>query len=603
MRTCVLLAAFAGLCSSCLVAQEADSVALPRIGQPQIRPELPPLERTYGFLVAPPQTRFLADGVIELRFETLEPTPGALVYGGLNTLDEDLDFPRYRVKFKESGEVTVLRREHVVALRFASLVRKAVGMEFEPRLTWRIEVWLPSKRSSRFYEGRVYFDPETLGEVVNVVSGPFVDQVGETSAIISWQLDRPAAGQVKIGERVFASAEAQRHELKVEGLRAGTRYHYQVSSGSTVVRPYAFRTAGGDRFRFAVLGDSREGVGGGPINMGGVAGQALFRLGTLAYRQDCDFMLITGDLINGYTTGTADFRMQLDAFQRALAPLHARLPIYEAMGNHEALVDTYDDDSPYGVSLDKRGDESAEAVFAEMFVNPLNGPADEGEGTPTYLENVYWFDRGNTRFFVLNNNYWWSSDPHQYGGNLEGYILPAQLAWLRAEVARADGDAAIAHLFFCAQEPPFPCGGHAEDAMWYHGGDTNSDDKVDAADIPIVENRNELWEILASSAKTVAFLTGDEHAYHRLRIAPDTPVGSRMKPDGSEAVFAHEVWQVCCGAAGAPWYGRDFSVPWTEQVHSYSTQPHVALLTVDGPRVTLETYSQTGQLIDSAALR
>jgi hypothetical protein len=242
-------------------------------------------------------------------------------------------------------------------------------------------------------------------------------------------------------------------------------------------------------------------------------------------------------------------------------------------------------------------------VFADVFTNPENGPRDEGQGSPPYRENVYYFDHAHARIFVINNNYWWSRDPHRDGGNLEGYVLPEQMKWLRNEVAKAEEDKSVRLLFFALQEPPFPNGGHTQDAMWYNGGDTNGDGKVDDQDIKIVENRNELWEIVASSPKTAAFIAGDEHAYSRVRISDFTNVGHKKKLDGSSATFKHPVWQVTSGGAGAPWYDKELDLPWSSELAAHSTQPHYAYFLISGDSVELEVYSQTGEKIDAATLK
>ena len=334
------------------------------------------------------------------------------------------------------------------------------------------------------------------------------------------------------------------------------------------------------------------------LKLYGVNAFSLYALGSDAYYRGADFILFAGDLINGCTTSVADFRNQLNSFRQILAPLHARLPIYEGMGNHEALIDVW----ITGAKVDKQGEESAEAVFADVFSNPNNGPRNEGAGTPSYGENVYFFDYGQARFFVLNNNYWWSEDPHRDGGNLEGYILPKQIVWLRKEVSKAAADPKVKLLFFAAQEPPFPNGGHTEDAMWYDGGDTNEDGKIDDQDIKIVKNRNEMWEIISSCAKSVAFITGDEHAYSRIQITDETDVGPKRKPDGKASVFQHAVWQVTSGGAGAPWYDKELDLPWSSGLAAHSTQPHYAFFRVDGEKVALEVYSQTGEKVDGASL-
>lgn len=563
------------------------------------------IELSYGFLTEPPRARIEQPGSFVLELETAEPTPPGRVYIGLTTEDEQLDWPRYRTSVIEAGAADELRRRHHIAVPFEGLLARMPTTPYEPRVNWRAEFWLPAKRSSRFVEGRVWFDPHTHGDTTSIISGPSVDRVGPRSAVVSWETDRPADGHVWIaGREVRSKSAGTRHEVLLDGLHPATRYGYRVQSDETLSGTYAFRTAPvAGPFRFAAMVDSREGVGGGLLNYSGAEALALRALVEQAYHGGAQFVLFAGDLVNGYTTDVADFRMQLDAWKRAVAPVRARLPFYTGMGNHESVVDFWRDAQGHELWVDKQGSASAEAAFARAFVNPDNGPPDEGPGTPSYSENVYWFDWGDARFFVLNNNYWWSSDPHLHGGNLEGYVLPRQLEWLRQRVAEADRTARIRHLFFAAQEPPFPNGGHTADAMWHRGGDTNRDGVVDTKDVPIVEDRNELWAIVASSPKTVAFLTGDEHSYSRLLVRPDTPVGHRRGLDGKARVFRYPVWQVTSGGAGAPWYDVERDLPWSGELRTHSTQPHVALFEVDGGDVRLEVFSQTGQVLDRAVLR
>lgn len=587
----------------------ATSQAQPKIGQPITVPEgLQPKQSTYGFLESVPTSKITAPGVLEVTFRTSTPTPPATVYYGINTLEEELNYPRMRSSVAEQGNA--LTQDHRVEIKFGGLVAKSSNTAFEPRICWRAEVWIPSKNSSRMVEGRAYFNPETLGPTENISYGPTVEQLSSSSVVIALETDNVVVALAEVfqedGTTIVASETSmpsKKHEIKFNDLNPGQTYTYRVKAGETTTRSYSFTTP--DRFKpfqFAAMVDSREGVGGGLENFYGVNAFSLYSLGSDAYYRGADFVIFAGDLVNGYTTDPTDFELQLNSFRRIFEPLHSRIPIYESMGNHEALLDVYDDGSRYGLSVDKGGIQSAEAYFANAFVNPANGPANEGAGSPTYSENVYTFDYGNSRFFMLNNNYWYSSNPHITGGNLEGYILPAQVAWLREQVSRANADSKIDHLFFAAQEPFFPNGGHTGDAMWYDGGDTNRDGTIDENDIKIVENRNEVWEIVSSTPKSVAFITGDEHAYSRMLIDSTTDVGHKRKADGTEAIFKYPVMQVTSGGAGAPWYDVELNLPWSKHLMFHSTQPHYAFFKVDGMHVDLEVYAQTGQLLESIAL-
>jgi hypothetical protein len=587
--------------ASASVAQDGS-----RLGQPVFRPDAPSETRTYGFLAGPPVSRVVEPGVLEVSFATVSPSLRGRLYLGLSTLDEELDQPRYRISVDEPGEKLEPITEHRIRGDFRRLLGYMPNTERDSRIEWRVEVFVPAKSSVRFVEGRTYFDPETLDDTANVTFGPFVALVGTDSATVFWEVDRPCEGSVRIdGREIRSEVDGLRHTVRIEDLVPDTAYAYRVRAGETLVRSYSLRTATtGSSFRFAAMVDSREGVGGGLRSFGGCEALALRRLTAHAWRSGAGFVVFAGDLINGYTTSETDFRLQLDAWRRAMMPVWARIPVYAGIGNHETLLDAWrlGESGPI-LFADKEGEQSVEAVFADVFVHPTNGPENEGDGSPTYRENVYWFDHGNARIFVLNNNYWYCSDPHRFGGNLEGYVLPNQIAWLRQAVARADEDDTIDHLFFAAQEPVFPNGGHTRDSMWYSGGDTDRDGDVDEDDLPIVQCRNELWEIVSGSAKSVAFITGDEHAYSRLMVAPDTPVGTRAKLDGTDARFRHPVWQITAGGAGAPWYDKDLDLPWSGSLRAHCTMPHVAMFAVDGGDVTLEVIVETGQVVDSHRLR
>lgn len=574
-----------------------------RVGQPVQAPKNgKPAEASYGFLKGQPQVRFTKDGEFEITFETSEPTPPAVVYGGISDITEELDYNRYRSFFAEDKKSQELRTQHTVKVNVRELTRQMYNTKYEPRITWRAEVYLPKKQSSRFFEGRVYFDPKTFGDTVNVPFGPFVEQVTTQSAVIYFETDRPTRGQVAINGKTFPEdGETTQHQVLVSGLEPGKSYEYHVTAGPTKVRPYSFRTDDGESFQFAAMVDCREGVGGGMINNYGVNADSMTHLVTDCYRRGADLILFAGDLINGYTTDQDDFVNMINSFRSIMGPVQAHIPVYEGMGNHEVLADAWDVKGKR-VRIDKGEGRGAEELFAALFCNPENGPEPEHPQAPTYKENVYAITQGHSRIIMLNNNYWWSSDPHKYGGNLEGLVLPKQLAWFKQQIAEADADPNIHTIFVAAQEPAFPNGGHTNDAMWWAGGDTNRDGKVDDKDAKIVQNRNELWETMASTPKMVAFITGDEHAYARLYVDDNTSVGIKTKSDGSTAVFKHPVWQVTSGGAGAPWYDKQINLPWSPNLVRHSTQPHYAYFDVQPDSVKLEAYSQTGERLDSDVL-
>jgi hypothetical protein len=276
------------------------------------------------------------------------------------------------------------------------------------------------------------------------------------------------------------------------------------------------------------------------------------------------------------------------------------------MGNHEALMNLYvDPTTNCKVEMDKEGGESAEVIFAHEFVNPVNSyPDPEGPKAPTYRENVYYFDYGNSRIVSFNTNYWWCSYPEDFGGNLEGYVMDNQLQWIKDILDDAKNNLSIKHVFMFAHEPAFPNGGHIQDAQWYSGGIAGKGLNYDFEGKPldrsyVSERRDELWRVISRCGKVRAVLFGDEHNYQRVLIDGQTPVhlDGSINPD-----FIHPVWQIVNGCAGAPFYAQEKGVPWTGNVKAFSLQEAICIFSVEGGKVSLTVYSRTGQIIDKCDL-
>ncbi len=565
------------------------------LGQPFQYPDLPKREITPDYLLAEyPDVSMDGDEAV-LNFETAVAIPKAMVYFGLYLPDQEIKVPQYRSCAIEDldGESTV----HMVNLKISQFEEeKYDACDFAENggmVAYRIELYHPQKATSVFYEGRFRVDGG-YNLIPCVTEGPFVDIVTSSDSVISWEASHESNGEVRINGQICSDGNnARHHEVIITGLSPDTEYEYDVLvDGIEDIKRYHFRTAPltDSKFQFALMSDSREGVGGGERSHGGVNYRILGEFLIDAYSSGAEFILFGGDLVNGYTTSVDDFRMQLQAWKDAAEQIGAYIPIYEGIGNHEALMDCYDDGSTC-VQFDKRdGDgKSAEAVFAEEFVNPANCfPAPEHEEAPSYAENVYYFDYGNTRVISFNTNYWWCSDPEEYGGNLEGYVMDNQLEWIGDALDDAENNASIEHIFLFGHEPAFPNGGHLGDAQWYNGQKGY-----------VVERRDELWEAIGQNGKVVAVFFGDEHNYNRMLVNRDTPVHL----DGSaNPNFAHPVWQIISGGAGAPFYAQE-GAPWSDYVEVFYPSVHYCLISVDGKNVSMKVKSDTGEIVDEVPLK
>ena len=565
-------------------------------GQDGRRPEVSksPVERApERLLQSEPVVTLEPSGEATIECETVIPTQSGTLYLGLPNEEIALDWPIYnasqpireeRARLNHAGRVDVGEYD----------TRSAAQMLLEGgTMAYRLELFDTRKRAAQFIDRHFCFrvEHDEFRKAPAILEGPFLSQMNVDSGIIWWVTDTPASGEVRlIGGATTASENgpANRHVARLNGLSPNTKYRYQVvsktSDGEARSRTYSLKTSPATpEFSFVFTCDGRTGgLGGGDTALEGINGVSARALAIQMARHVPHLLIFTGDLINGYTTREDDFRAQLRSWKRIYGPLWHDIPVYTGIGNHESLIDVLED----GTQLDKQGQQSAEAVFASEFVHPMNGPEPERPGLPPYKGSVYSFDYAGCHFTQLNSDYWYSSRPQQHPGNSFGRLLPKQLDWFESDL-KAARSAGARHIFVFVHEPAFPNGGHVQDSLW-GGGDAEG-----------VKARDRFWTI-AAQAGTSAVFSGHEHNYSRTLIDSKTPVhrDGAANPD-----FVKPTWQITQGAAGAPFYPQDFTAPWTKNVKKFVAHTwSYCLVQVRGPRVSLETYSYTGELLDQAQL-
>ncbi len=509
------------------------------------------------------------------------------------------------------------------------------GWEMTPTIGYRLDLYRIEGGNVDhlgFYDSVVSFEPTDTGyrPVVTIKEGPSVSMVNSNDPshiLLTFRTSEPcvctAVVQGGDGSMIRQKdSEGVRHAIGVDSLKPDTAYSYHItcvsdSGDQTVSSRYRFRTApepGQGSVRIAYAGDSREGVGGGERNYMGVNFKALNWIAENAYRDNADILLFGGDLVNGYTSDPEDFELQLGAWKQAVAGFSRSHPVYPCMGNHEAVLNTFDDGSKRGLCMDKwpYSTSSAEAIFANIFYNPQNGPLPSDPRRPPYLENVYSFQYGPVFFIAFNNNYWWTTNDQVsvYGGSPEGYIMPDQMTWIEQQLNKAESDPTVKYIILYAQEPVWPCGGHIKDAMWWNGNNNiraytlGADGQVEPAGPGIIEVRNRLWKAISSNPKVAAVLSSDEHEYYRVLISDQTPVGvpsddldgdgilDRYSPDHD---FAYPTYFITAGTAGAPFYSRQ-QTPWSPDV--LTSQQGYVLIDANQRRISLKFITVTGQVFD-----
>ena len=449
-----------------------------------------------------------------------------------------------------------------------------------------------------------------------IIEGPFINKPGPDGVTISFVTNGAYRAEVRVGGRNFSDQEATRqHEIEVRGLEAGSAYDYSVLIGGETLAGYTFRTAPqpGTRapFTFAYCSDSRSGQGGGERDVHGANFYIMKKILALCTQQRAAFVQFTGDLINGYLSSTQETELQYANWKRAVQPFWHHLPIYPAMGNHEAVIRLFISESsrvPFMIDRFPFETESAEAVFARNFVNPENGPASEDGAEydpdagqvdfPSYSENAFYYQYDNVAVIVLNTDYLYAptttvtvSEVRTVSGNIHGYILDRQLEWLEETVQRFEQDGTVDHVFVTQHTPSFPNGGHVRDDMWY-SGNNQVRPYIAGKALPkgIIERRDQILDIIVNnSSKVRALLTGDEHNYCKTHITPETPIYPEVY-FFPKIEIKRSIYQINNGAAGAPYYSQE-ETPWTPFVSSFTTQNAVVFFHVDGEEVDVEVLN------------
>ena len=159
--------------------------------------------------------------------------------------------------------------------------------------------------------------------------GPYLGHPTTSSVAIAWE--SLASGDTRLeygrdeslGQQVQGDAgtAGTMHQVKIEGLSAGTRYFYKACTGTTCTGVLSSQTAPRPRtpFRFAVYGDTQD----NPDIHAQVAAQTV--------ADQASLVIVVGDLVSD-----GNFREQYKErfFDPARAQGHS-VPRYAAVGNHD----------------------------------------------------------------------------------------------------------------------------------------------------------------------------------------------------------------------------------------------------------------------------
>lgn len=283
--------------------------------------------------------------------------------------------------------------------------------------------------------------------------------------------------------------------------------------------------------RFVVMADSRGSDNG--VNSK-VLNRILQQIKKLPLQPE--FIVIPGDLISG-TLSFAGVKNELTYFKNIVTKYYSVDKFYPGIGNHEIA---------YGVN----GEKAFGEVFVEFKAIFMKG----------YNRSVYYFDKGGSRFFMLNSD---------HPGNISTISL-AQQKWIKNNMS-----ASSKHNIFFFHEPAYPTGPHVGSSL-----DSNT------------FLRDSLWKIIDQSNSPIVFC-GHEHFYTRRHINSD--FNEIIKSENFS--FNKNVYQVTVGSCGAPLYSgftskKDVDVPPISQYH-------FAVVDINVKSINALVYNIDGRVIDS----
>ena len=303
-----------------------------------------------------------------------------------------------------------------------------------------------------------------------------------------------------------------------------------IATTDVTVRDYKKKPDYTISHRFVVLADSRgKDLGTNHETMV----QILKLIKTL--NPQPEFAVIPGDLVGG-TSNDQEFQSSLEYFKSTITQFYPIEFYYPGVGNHE----TY---------FNKHGEQIFAKVFSEFDAN----------FDQNYGRTVYYFDKGDARFFMLNND---------HPGEMQR-ISGRQLQWVQDNINQNSK-----HHFFFIHEPSFPTCYKEGKAM-----DTYR------------EERNIFWDLVEEAQNPVVFC-GHEHFYSRRHITESYSEAINE----NQYVFDKSVNQVTIGGFGGPLYATNCNKDGVDVPPI--TKYHFGLVDITPDRNIFYAISSEGEQLD-----
>lgn len=248
---------------------------------------------------------------------------------------------------------------------------------------------------------------------IQIIKGPYLQNVQRKAITIMWETDREAASQViyrkgvSYKEKVVCNRLNKIHEITINELEEETKYHYKVTSGIPEVgakvtsKEATFKTAvkGESPFCFAIYGDNRT------------YSEVHERITNAIAEKRPDIVLNTGDVVH---SGRLYEGWGREFFEPA-KELFKNTPFYIAIGNHEGDSHWFYDFVSY-----PEPENYYSFDYGNAHLTVIDSTRDYQPGTTQYK----WLEEdlksaGNTWKFVLFHHPPYSSFPGYSGRGTE----------------------------------------------------------------------------------------------------------------------------------------------------------------------------------------
>lgn len=304
---------------------------------------------------------------------------------------------------------------------------------------------LPGKNNAQNSSPQLAKGQERFTNKPKLIRGPYLQVATDTSMVVRWRTDALARSRVRYGTEpgqlykvVDNTAWSTEHEIKLTGLKPGTKYYYAIGTLKDTLQ------YGSDNYFSTLPSPGKEGVyrvgvfgdcGYLSVNQANARDQFLKYLG----KNDLNAWILLGD--NAYNDGN-DMEYQAKFFTPYKDVLLKKYPVFPSPGNH----DYHDADftAEYAQKMH-------EVPYYQNFSMPVSG---EAGGVPSHNPAFYSFDLGNTHFISLDS----------YGMEEQKYYLwdtiGPQVQWLKKDLATNRNKGWVVVFF---HYPPYSKGTHDSD--------------------------------------------------------------------------------------------------------------------------------------------